>query len=52
MQAFDSCSYQKQAIEAATDLGYGVRVIWKIENAKSDAEISRIMKTAREQKLN
>ena len=42
--------YKKEALEAASDLNYSKEVIRKIEDAKSDNEISRIMKTARERR--
>lgn len=42
--------YKKEALEAARDLNYSKEVIRKIEDAKSDNEISRIMKTARERR--
>ena len=42
--------YKKEALEAAMDLNYSKEVIRKIEDAKSDNEISRIMKTARERR--
>lgn len=40
--------YRSQAKKAAKDLRYGDDVIQAIKNAKSEAEIARIMKTARE----
>lgn len=39
--------YKKQAIQAAKDLHYGKAVVKKLESAKSDIEIERIMATAR-----
>lgn len=39
--------YKKQAIRAAKELKYSPGVIQKIERAKSDAEITRILKNAR-----
>lgn len=44
-------AYKTQAIKAAIDLHYGYEVVEKIENAKSDAEITRIMKTERKKRL-
>lgn len=40
--------YKMFAIKAAKDLGYPKSVIQEIKDAKSDEEISRIMKIARE----
>ena len=40
--------YKKFATKAAKDLGYPKSVIKEIKDAKSDEEISRIMKIARE----
>lgn len=42
-----SSDYRKDAIHAARDFGYGDEVIQKIKDAKSDDEISGIMKVAR-----
>ena len=50
-EAFMNCCYKSQAIKAAKDLGYGEEVIERIENAKCDAEITRIMKTERERRF-
>lgn len=44
-------SYKKHAIKAAKNLLYGTDVIESLENAKTDAEITRIMKTARKRSL-
>lgn len=41
--------YQKDAIRIAKDLRYGKEIIEKIKTAKTDNEIARIMKDAREQ---
>lgn len=41
--------YKYEAIKAAKDLFYGSRVIELINSAKSEAEIERIMCTARNQ---
>jgi hypothetical protein len=46
---FGEVSYQYTAMDAAKQLGYGDEVVNKIRAAKSDAEIERIMVTAREQ---
>lgn len=43
--------YKKDAIRAAKDFGYGPEVIEKIQNAKSEFEISRIMAAARKEKF-
>ena len=43
-------NYRNQAIIAAEDLRYGNEVIEKIKAAKNDAEIERIMNTARRKK--
>lgn len=50
-EPFANCCYKSQAIKAAKDLGYGEEVIERIENAKCDAEITRIMKTERERRF-
>ena len=42
--------YKYEAIKAAKDLFYGSRVIELINSAKSEAEIERIMCTARQEK--
>lgn len=43
----DEYTYKGQAIQAAKDLCYGEKVITQLKNAKTEAEISRIMCTAR-----
>lgn len=43
----EKASYRKDALTAAKDLRYGPEVISEILNAKTDAEIERIMNTAR-----
>ena len=45
-----SSRYKKESLEAARDLCYGREIINKIREAKSDNEISRIMKSARERR--
>ena len=40
-------NYKKQAIQAARDLYYDEEVIARLKNAKTDAEVSRIMVKAR-----
>lgn len=40
-------SYREDALAAAKDLLYGPEVICQIQHAKSDAEIERVMNTAR-----
>lgn len=47
----DVAYYKSKAIKAAKDLLYGEEVINRIENAKCDEEITRIMKTERERRL-
>ena len=44
-------SYRKEALEAAYGLNYGRDVIQKIQLAKNDAEIERIMVTARHKSM-
>lgn len=39
--------YRKQAIQAATDLGYDKLIIYRLRQANNCAEISNIMSTAR-----
>lgn len=39
--------YRQQAVEAAKDLHYGTEVYNKLKTAKSEDEITRIMKTAK-----
>ena len=39
--------YRKQAMRAAKELGYGVKVIVKIKLAETQAEITRIMNSTR-----
>ena len=43
--------FKKQAIKAAKDLLYGDEVVKRLEAAKTIAEMDRIMKTARKEKL-
>ena len=43
--------YKKQALKAAKDFYYDDEIIHRIENAKSDNEVSRIMKEARKEKF-
>ena len=43
-------NYGNQAMIAAKDLCYGKEVVEKIKAAKNDAEIERIMNTARHAK--
>lgn len=42
---------KKHAITAARQLGYSKNVVFKLETAKSLAEISRIMKDSRQGKI-
>lgn len=43
--------YQEDAIQAAEELMYGDKVIARLEKAKTEADICRIMATARNQKI-
>lgn len=43
--------YRKEAAKAARQLGYGSKVVDQIKNAKSEAEIKKIMVTARHKKF-
>lgn len=45
-------TYRAEAIKAAGELHYGKAVIQKIEEAKDDQEIQRIMIKARYEKFN
>ena len=50
MESKDYCDetpYKKSATKAAQELNYGQEVVEKIRKATSEAEIARIMKTAR-----
>lgn len=44
-------TYQEDAIQAAEELMYGDKVIARLENAKTEADICRIMATARNEKI-
>ena len=44
-------TYQEDAIQAAEELMYGNKVIARLENAKTEADICRIMATARNEKI-
>ena len=44
-------TYQEDAIQAAKELMYGNKVIARLENAKTEADICRIMATARNEKI-
>lgn len=44
-------TYQEDAIRAAEELMYGDKVIARLENAKTEADICRIMATARNEKI-
>ena len=44
-------AYQEDAIQAAADLMYGDKVIARLEKAKTEADICRIMATARNEKI-
>lgn len=41
-------NYKRHAIRAAKDLCYGEATIEKLKKAKTESEIERIMRTARE----
>lgn len=43
--------FKKQAVKAAKDLLYGDEVVKQLEATKTIAEMDRIMKTARKEKL-
>ena len=43
-------TYQEDAIQAAEELMYGDKVIERLKKAKTEADICRIMATARNQK--
>lgn len=43
--------FKRQAIKAAKDLLYGNEVVKQLEAAKTIAEMDRIIKTARKEKL-
>lgn len=43
--------YQEDAIRAAEELMYGDKVIVRLEKAKTEADICRIMATARNEKI-
>lgn len=44
-------TYQVDAIQAAEELMYGDKVIARLEKAKTEADICRIMATARNEKI-
>lgn len=44
-------AYKNEAIKAAIDLGYDVDVIEKLNKAKTDGEIQRLMIAARHKKF-
>ena len=44
-------AYQEDAIQTAEELMYGDKVIARLENAKTEADICRIMATARNEKI-
>lgn len=44
-------TYQEDAILAAEELMYGDKVITRLEKAKTEADICRIMATARNEKI-
>nr|DAL32298.1 MAG TPA_asm: hypothetical protein [Caudoviricetes sp.] len=43
--------YKKNAMRAAAELQYGHKVVAKIANAKNEAEVCRILHTARNKKI-
>ena len=44
-------AYQEDAIQVAEELMYGDKVIARLKNAKTEADICRIMATARNEKI-
>ena len=44
-------TYQEDAIQVAEELMYGDTVIARLKNAKTEADICRIMATARNEKI-
>lgn len=44
-------TYQEDAIQAAEELIYGDKVIERLKKAKTEADICRIMATARNEKI-
>ena len=44
-------TYKEDAIQAAKELMYDNKVIARLENAKTEADICRIMATARNEKI-
>lgn len=44
-------TYQEDAIQAAEELMYGDKVIERLKKAKNEADICRIMATARNEKI-
>ena len=44
-------TYQEDAIQVAKELMYNDKVIARLENAKTEADICRIMATARNEKI-
>lgn len=44
-------TYQKDAIRAAEELMYGDKIIARLEKAKTEGEVCRIMATARNKKI-
>ena len=47
----DEENYKRKALTAAKELGYDNEVVEKIKASKSDAEIERIMNTARKKAI-
>lgn len=48
----ETYNYKRQAIATAKQLFYSESVITRLEDAKTESEICRIMKTAREEMMN
>ena len=44
-------TYKEDAIQVAEELMYGDKLIARLENAKTEADICRIMATARNEKI-
>lgn len=49
--AHEEPNYRSNALKAAVDLGYSEDYIKKITQAKTDAEISRLMAKARKERF-
>lgn len=47
----ESTTFRREAIKAAKDFNYGDEVIQNLKDAKTIAEMDRIMRTARKEKF-